>query len=183
MEYWGVHLTWLGCKKKCKHSMSQKWYAHISYKFMNTNNIWNVNRSPVTTFGLVFAGLQECRGSLQKVRENLFPVKYCDGKEISFSNKVSCHRVTRITYKRLSSPENNSIVDRVLQSKYRENYKVIEKKTVAYMFLKKNILRLQKEEKKYMRVNLYEKPRIFLFSCNVSTLYRIFLSGLVLCCS
>ena len=120
---------------------------------------------------------------MQKVRENLCPVKYCDGKEISFQNKVSCHRVTRITYKRLSSPENNSIVDRVLQSKYRDNHKVIEKKTVAYMFLKKNILRLQKEEKKYMRVNLYEKPRIFLFSCNVSTLYRIFLSGLVLCCS
>ena len=74
-------------------------------------------------------------------------------------------------------------VDRILQSKYRENHKVIEKKTVGYMFLQKNILRLQKEEKKYTRLNLYEKPRIFLFSCNVSTLYRIFLSGLVLCCS
>ena len=48
---------------------------------------------------------------LQKVRENLFPVKYCDGKKISFSSKVSCHRVTRITHKRLSSPENNSVVN------------------------------------------------------------------------
>ena len=69
---------------------------------------------------------------------------------MSFPNKVSCHRVTRITYQSLSSPENNSTVDRILQSKYRENHKVIEKKTVGYMFLKKNILRLQKEEKKYM---------------------------------
>ena len=36
MEYWGY--TWPGwAVEKCKHSMSQKRYAHISYEFMHTN--------------------------------------------------------------------------------------------------------------------------------------------------
>ena len=52
---------------------------------------------------------------------------------------------TRITHKRLSSPEKNSIVDRILQSKCREKHNGVEsdrneKNTVGNMLLKRNIL-------------------------------------------
>ena len=51
--------------------------------------------------------------------------------------------------------------------------------TVVVKAALEHFLQMQKEVKKYV----YEKLRIFWFSCYVSTLYRISLGGLIMCCS